>query len=554
MQQNLIYLFEKWLYPGKLEKLILFSLITFLLTISLYIVIYTGGTSFSYLHLFYVPIVLSGVFFALKGGTFIAIMSGFLVGPYMPLIISDHTMQPTHSWIVRTIFFILIGIISGLGSTVFRAYLREIKEKYLHNPVTHLPNFLGLEVEFENKKKSAKSIAIVLLDLKNLNEIEIAIGPAGIDKLLVFIKDDLINGLPKNVTIGHTQTSVFSLLIEDIRLADEIITTCKECLRSTYMVDDIPIFIEDFYGVSRYPLNDSTFSGLFRKARMAINYASKQAKTIAYYDPSVIDPSADNVIMLTQLNEAIHQGQLHIHYQPKIELKTGKIHGVEALARWRHPERGDISPAQFIPLTERTMLINPFTKWMLEQTFKDMARWESRGIELNLAVNFSLRNFHDYTIISKISELIEKYALNPQGIEIEVTETAFSTNMEEVIETLNYLRSLGLRISIDDFGTGQASQQYLFQLPIDGLKIDRIFVNELGINSAAQAIVKSAVSLAHQLNLTVVAEGIETQNQLNILKKMGCDLGQGYLMSAGMPFDELMTWIDQYTPPSPDLS
>lgn len=545
MKKKIIHIFEKWLYPKPLERFLLFLWITFLLASSLVLVVYTGGTSFSYLHLFYVPIVFSGVFFALRGGIIVALIASFLLGPFMPLNIADQTMQPTLSWVVRSFFFVLIGVISGFGSSVFRAYLRELKEKYLYNSVTLLPNFLGLETLFESRKKIAKDIAVVLLDLRNLNEIEIAIGPEGIDKLLVLVAKDLKKGLPKNVTIGHTQNSVFALFFENTKLADEIITSCKQCIGYSYMVDGIPIFIEDFYGVSRYPLNDDNFSGLFKKARMAINYAAKQAKSIAYYDPSVIDPSGENVILLTELNEAIQKNQLQIHYQPKIELKTGRVYGVEALARWKHPEKGDISPVKFIPLTERTMLINPFTMWMLETTFKDMAQWKARGYNMNLAVNFSLRNFHDYTIMTRLSELASQYKLDLHSIEIEVTETAFSANMEEVIETLSYLRSLGLRISIDDFGTGQASQQYLFQLPVDGLKIDRIFVSELGVNSAAEAIVQSAVALGHQLNLMVVAEGIETQAQYNILKEMGCNMGQGYLMSPGMPFETLLEWLDK---------
>jgi diguanylate cyclase len=543
MHLKIITLADKWLYPKPFETYILIAFITSLLFLSYITVIATGGTHFAYLHLFYIPILLAGFLFSIRGGLLVGLIASIMIGPFMPLNVAENVMQPTQSWVIRCIFFMMIGAASGLGSAVFRAYLKELKEKFLTNPTTLLPNFLGLESIFQIKQQTGQSLAIILIDLRNLNEIEIAIGPKGIDSLLQMIATDLKKGLPKDIIIGHTQASVFTLLVEDAIRIDSVVDKCRKSLKPSYAVDNIPIFVEEFFGISCFPDDDDNFSSLFRKARMAINYGARQAKSLAKYDHTVIDPSGENTVLLTALNEAIESDTLDIHYQPKVDLKTGKVTGLEALARWTHPTKGDIEPSRFIPLTERTMLINPFTKWMLERTFSDMSRWEAQGMQLNLAVNFSLRNFHDKTIITKVVELIERFKLAPSRIEIEVTESAFSTNMDEVISTLEYLRKQGIRISIDDFGTGQASQQYLFQFPIDGLKIDRIFVKELGINPAAEAIVKSAVSLGHQLNLKVIAEGIETQQQYDMLADMGCDLGQGYLMAAGMPFDQLMTWL-----------
>ena len=544
MHQRFIDLLEEWLYPKLTETAILVLLISSLLFFSYAAVLYTGGTYFGFLHLFYLPIVIAGFFFSIRGGLLVGFVSSILVGPLMPLVVVNHIMQPTYSWGTRSVFFLLIGALSGLGSSVFRAYLKELKKRYLTNSVTGLPNFLGLEAEFHNKvKNNVKNMSLIVIDLRNINEIEIAIGPLGIDQLLNMVANDLRKGLPADIILGHTQVSVFNLLVEDPTQTDDIVERCQRYLNSTYLVEHIPIFVEGFFGISRYPEDDDNFSGLFKKARMAINFGAKQAKILARYDINVVDHSGENVVLLTELNEAIENDKLDIHYQPKIDLKNGKVHGMEALARWTHPVKGEIEPGKFIPLTERTMLINPFTKWMLERTFKDMASWQREGMDLSLAVNFSLRNFHDHTIIEKVLELVERYKLDPKKIEIEVTESAFSMNMNEIIQTLKYLRENGLRISIDDFGTGQASQQYLFQLPIDGLKIDQIFVGELGHNSAAEAIVNNAISLGHQLGLEVIAEGIETQAQYDLLAKLGCDQGQGYLISAPIPFDELMLWL-----------
>lgn len=543
MNQKLIDTLEQWLYPKVVEASILITFISSLLLLSYSVVFYTGGTYFGYVHLFYLPIVLAGFFFAFKGGLIVGFIAGILVGPFMPLVVADNIMQPLHSLLIRAIFFVLIGGVSGLGSSIFRAYLSELKHRFLTNYVTGLPNFFGLETTFHEKVQTVKDLAVVVIDIRNIEEISIAIGPGGVDELLKNIAHDLRASLPADITVGHTQAAIFNLLIDDASRVDEIVRIIQRSIKSTYLIDKIPIFVEEFFGISQYPRDADNFSELFRKARMAINFGARQAKVLAKFDDSVVDPSGENAVLLTELNQAILSDKLDIHYQPKVELKTGRVYGLEALARWYHFEKGEISPNKFIPLTERTMLINPFTKWMVERALKDLSRWKNEGFSLNLAINFSLRNFHDRALIDKVIELIAFYDIDPSLIEIEVTESAFSTNMHEVIQTLQYLRDKGIRIAIDDFGTGQASQQYLFQLPIDGLKIDRIFVNGLGHNQAAVAIVKNAISLGHQLNLKVIAEGIETEDQYQSLVKMGCDQGQGYLISAAMPYDELMIWL-----------
>jgi EAL domain-containing protein (putative c-di-GMP-specific phosphodiesterase class I) len=222
------------------------------------------------------------------------------------------------------------------------------------------------------------------------------------------------------------------------------------------------------------------------------------------------------------------------------------VQGVEALTRWFDPEKGDIEPAYFIPLTERTLLINPFTKWLLERTYRDMNRWQEQGIHMRLAVNFSMRNFHDSSVLAHVSSLAETYKIDPKDIEIEITESAFSTDMKSVISAVELLRSKGVKISIDDFGTGLASQQYLFELPVDGLKIDKIFVDDIVDNQAAQAIVQSAISLGHKLDLEIVAEGVETKEQYKVLANMGCDVIQGFTVAEPMPYDKLISWLKNH--------
>lgn len=548
MNQNFFNVFERWLYPKPAEALVFGLFISSLLYFSYATVLYSGGTYFAYLHLFYIPIILSGFVFSTPGGVIVGLISSLLIGPFMPLVVADNIAQPSHSWIIRCVFFVLIGTLSGLGSAVFRAYLKSLKDRYLINSVTGLPNYIGIESLFQQKIQANPNMSLMGIHIRNLDEIGLALGPRGIDKFLITIALDLTRGLPPGVTLGHTQASVFILLIEKEEMVDEVVKYCQNHFKSTYSVDEIPVFAEEIIGIANYPRDDDTFGGLFRKVRMTINYGEKQGKVVAKYDDSIIDPSAENTMLLTELKDAIEHDTLSVYYQPKVNMKTGKVEAVEALTRWIHPSKGMIEPTRFIPLTERTMLINPFTKWLLKRTLKDMAAWEAKGRVMNLAVNFSMRNFLDRSVIDWLFELIEQHKLDPSRIEIEITESALSDNLEEVIKRLNYIRARGVRITIDDFGTGQASQQYLFQLPIDAIKIDRIFIQEIEYNTVAQAIVQNAISLGQQMKHSVTAEGIETQGQYDMLAKMSCELGQGFLIAKPLPFNSLMSWLDEIHP------
>lgn len=543
MNEFILKSFEKWLYPKPFDACLLSILILILLCFSWATVYYTGGTAFAYLHLFYIPIICAGFFFSIKGGIITGLLAGLMIGPFMPIDILQQIQQPTYSWATRLGFFILIGAVSGLGSSIFRQYLNELKEKYTTDAVTGLLNFQGLQTKFQELIDSDQKLGIVLIDPHNIGDIELAIGPAGVQNLIKQIASELHQTLPNHVILGHPQFSGFVLIIPTIKEIETIVNHCHQYLKSSYQINQIPIFIEMLFGIVCYPEDDDTFSGLIRKARMAIVQSAKKTRHITKYDETIKKGEEENIVLLNDLNTAIEEEALQIYYQPKIHLKTGTVIGVEALTRWFHPTKGEIPPNRFIPLLERTLLIVPFTKWLLQQTFRDMATWHADDIDLSLAVNFSMSNFHDRMTLLKISDLIEEFKLDPKKIEIEITESAFATDFDLVIKESHYLRDKGLRISIDDFGAGLASQQYLFELPVDGLKIDRIFIASLGQNSAADAIVQSAISLAHQLKLQVIAEGIETDQQFQTLVQMGCDLGQGYVIAKPMPYTQLMEWL-----------
>ncbi|MEP6904163.1 MAG: EAL domain-containing protein, partial [Actinomycetota bacterium] len=242
------------------------------------------------------------------------------------------------------------------------------------------------------------------------------------------------------------------------------------------------------------------------------------------------------------------RGELSMHYQPLVSLKDGSLLGFEALLRWHHRENIFISPAQFIPIAENTGLIIPITNWILDETCRQLAEWQKISYatqDLIVSVNISGKHLSNFSLIEDVKKSLQKSNLSPSSLKLEITESAAMENAMQSIQILTSLKELGVQLSIDDFGTGYSSLSYLHRLPFDTLKIDRSFVNTVGENGEDSEILETIISLAKNLKMRVIAEGIETESQLNILKNLGCDYGQGYLMSRPLPVEKMEVLLGQ---------
>jgi EAL domain-containing protein (putative c-di-GMP-specific phosphodiesterase class I) len=248
--------------------------------------------------------------------------------------------------------------------------------------------------------------------------------------------------------------------------------------------------------------------------------------------------------MIGELRLAIERGELVLHYQPTVTLRTGDVVGVEALLRWQHPERGILGPGAFIPIAEQTSLIRPLTLHVVERALEQCRRWENEGHTLSVAVNVSARNLLDPGFVGAVAASLRRWSLDAARLELEITETALMENHERVVGALRDLDRLGVVLAIDDFGVGYSSLSYLKSLPIGVLKIDRSFVMAMGADAADAAIVRSTVDLGHSLGLRVVAEGIENQEALEALQALGCGLGQGFHIGRPLPGPALGRWLD----------
>ena len=543
MKDKLYRLLSRCFFPSGVLGGALGSVYFLLLLFAAYFVDQSGGTQGAYVHVFYIPIVLSGMCFGVIGGLFASILGAFMAGPYMPLSVDPYVEQAIASWGTRSVFFIFVGSLSGLGASVLRDFLTKQRVKLQKDTVTALLNFRGLRERAQHYHQGGKPVSIVFIEIDHLSHIDGAIGTELIEALFKQIAERLMRLVSEAGAIGRLETGGFVLLCPGRKKAEHALEVCKSFLGDSFVVGNVPVFTEFHFGLAEAENVQENFAATLRKAKIASVQSRELQKVSTIFDHHQDAKIQRGVFITHGIRKAIERDELQLFYQPKISLATGDVLGVEALVRWPHHELGMIPPNEFIPVVEKTLLINPYTSWLLKTALKEKAKWLSDQLDIHLSLNFSMKNFQDPEILSSLETLVDQYGLDSRKIEIEVTETAVASSIKKVADILQSLREKGFKIAVDDFGTGQSSLHYLFELPIDSLKIDQIFVRSMMTNSAAEAIVRSSILLAKELNLEVTAEGVETVNEYRMLKKMGCHVGQGFYFARPMPASLAREWL-----------
>lgn len=426
-----------------------------------------------------------------------------------------------------------------------------IRYKGLHDSLTGLPNrdlFTDrLTHEIDVAKREDKSIAVMLFDINRLKEINNTLGHSHGDQLLQQVAIRLGENLRKSDTIARLDGDTFAVLLPtvsfDIAIAQ--LEKLKRAVEQPTMIETIKVEIEVSIGVALYPEHGTVATELLQKADMALQNAKRDIGGYRFY---AIDQDAHTIQRLAlfgELRHALHSQELLLYYQPKVELATRHLHGVEALVRWRHPRNGLVPPGDFIPLAERTGLIKPLTDWVLDEALRQLQNWTQAGLNIKVAVNLSARNLTDPTIPKRIDELLKKWDIAPSRLVAEITESAVMSNESRALNVLKQLDSMGVILSLDDFGTGFSSLAYLKKLPVKELKIDQSFVFGLNQNAKSAAIVRTVIALGHDLGLQVTAEGVETEDTWQHLQSLNCDLAQGYYISRPIPPADFARWMSE---------
>jgi diguanylate cyclase (GGDEF)-like protein/PAS domain S-box-containing protein len=416
-----------------------------------------------------------------------------------------------------------------------------------HDGLTGLPNRGCFRKRVEQAIATADGnrlgLAVLLIDLDRFKEINDTLGHHCGDLILVELARRFESILRQSDTIARLGGDEFGMLLPQLvdspRDVEQVLERILAALEQPFRIDELPLCVEASIGIALCPKHGTDVDLLLQRADIAMYAAKKAGVAHALYAEDIDHHDTGSLTLLSELPRAISDHELFLHYQPTIDLRTGEVTSVEALLRWRHPTRGPIPPSEFIPLAEHTGLIRSLTRFVLDEALGQNKRWEGQGHPLTVAVNLSMRNVHDPTLPSQVAELLREWDLPGARLTLEITESAIVSDPARAKSVIEQLSALGVTISIDDFGTGYTSLAYLARLALDQIKIDRSFVLNMHRDPKDAAIVRSIVTLGHDLGLEVIAEGVETKVAWDELALLGCDRIQGFYISRPLPANEL---------------
>ncbi len=439
----------------------------------------------------------------------------------------------------------------GTDVTARKRAEEELARRALHDALTGLPNRallldrLGQALRAAARAGGGTAVALLLLDLDRFKEVNDTLGhPAG-DALLAEVAARLRAAVRGSDTVGRLGGDEFAVLLpgDDAAGAARVAATVAAALAAPLVVEGQALVVGGSIGIAACPAHGADVATLLRHADIAM-YTAKRTRTgVAVYDPAQDARARARLALLDDLRAGIAAGAFTLHYQPKIDLDTGRSSWVEALVRWAHPTRGLLPPEVFIPLAESTGLIVPLTRWVLEEATRQAGAWRRAGLAVSVAVNLSAASLQDPALPATVAALLGAHALPAGLLRVELTESMLMADVGRAPVALAALADIGVRVSVDDFGTGYSSLAYLKRLPVDELKIDKAFVRDVAVDASDAAIVGATIGLGHGLGLRVVGEGVESQASLDALRALGCDGAQGYHIARPLPPAAMTRWL-----------
>jgi diguanylate cyclase (GGDEF)-like protein len=449
--------------------------------------------------------------------------------------------------VLLALYASLFPIMSRVTRRLHRQ-MREIEHQALHDDLTGLPNRAFFRESAEQALAEAKElgggVAVLLIDLDRFKEINDTLGHESGDLLLEELGHRLRRLLRGTDTVARLGGDEFAILApgqHDAQSAVVVAERVRRGLDEPFVVSGLTLEVEASIGIALFPDHGEDVETIMRHADVAM-YVSKEAHAPKVYSPDHDHYSPDRLALVGELRRALEAEELVLHYQPQLAL-TGELRSVEALVRWQHPERGLLSPDRFLPLAEHTGLIRPLTRYILDAGLRQLRAWHDAGRDIGLAVNLSARDLLDISLPDEVSELLNKWSVDPTRLELEITENILLTDPARAGLVLDRLGALGVTVAVDDFGSGYSSLNYLRRLPVDVLKIDKSFVLNMATNEHDAVIVRSTIDLGHNLGLRVVAEGVESREIWDRLAALGCDTAQGFYLSRPIPAAALDEWL-----------
>ncbi|MBV8658129.1 MAG: EAL domain-containing protein [Burkholderiales bacterium] len=427
----------------------------------------------------------------------------------------------------------------------------EISKLAFQDTLTGLPNRLRfnqlLTEAIANASRTETALAVLLIDLDRFQQINDTLGHPMGDRVLQEVGARLREVIRQEDVVARLSGDEFALFLPGAQVSDAMHTIVRihHVFDRRFELDGRPLDLRASVGAAGYPEHGSDATELIRCADLAMYRAKRSGQREALYDPSYLTFRQEHLSLLGDLQQAVERDELTLHFQPKVRVANGLAAEAEALVRWIHPERGFVPPSDFIPFAEQTGYIKEVTRWVLAKAVEQAGHWAREGKPIKVSVNLSTRDLKDEHLPVLVGELLSRFELDPTLLCLEITESGFMEDPGHALGILRRLRTLGVGLAIDDYGTGFSSLAYLRQLPITELKIDRAFVLELDHNLSDRMIVQSTIEMAHRLGLKVVAEGVESQAIVDVLASLECDLIQGYFYSKPIPAEAFRRWCDE---------
>ncbi|HEX2089443.1 MAG TPA: EAL domain-containing protein [Actinomycetota bacterium] len=453
------------------------------------------------------------------------------------------------------VYLMNAGLVEKLDESLNHLLEMNERNEYqaTHDILTELPNRTAFRSELEKAIRTSVSegrvTAVMMIDLDHFKDINNTLGPQYGDMVLKQVGPRLHDVLGEGPFTARLGGDEFGVLLPDAGddvFVQHMATKILKTLERPFSVGEFSLHVEGRIGIALCPEHGQGVETLMRRADLALNMSRGRGTGFQVYSPKQDQQGPNRLALLGDLRRALKENELIVHYQPKAEIKTGKVTSAEALVRWRHPERGMVPPNQFIPLAEHTTLITGLTFHVLDAVLAQSRRWTREHRSLTVSVNLSARNLLDPKLPDEIDALLKKWGVPVDHLELEITESTVLGEPDRALEILNRLRGMGLNLSLDDFGTGYSSLAYLQRLPVHELKIDRSFVKNMTTDESDAKIVKSTIDLGRNLGLQVVAEGVESEEIWYHLADLDCDYIQGYYLSRPLPADELSVWLKKF--------
>ncbi|GAA0583350.1 putative bifunctional diguanylate cyclase/phosphodiesterase [Halomonas salifodinae] len=529
---------------------VMLALLGLLLSLGTLAVYFTGGTRYATPYLMLVPVLLAAAGYGLRGALATALVAGGLMA-LMPLDVASQQPQPTLNWLIRLCLYLVIGGVAGSLFGLLR-HAHSVSERLARtDPRTGLANQVALEEALRRRLAQGRQsgVGLILVRLTDIGDVLEALGPETADAMVMAMGERLGRQDRRIVEVFRFSNSELYLLLEGAGPAEirGIAMRLAEAGEENLVVQEVPLRAQLVMGSSWQATEATTARELIRESRVAMLAAMEKHRLHCHYSADLAHDKREALQLISHVRQDLERGRFELHFQPKLRLADGRICGCEGLIRWRDDQGRLIAPGLFMPKVERTSLIAPVTRFVADQACRFAGTVD--GV---VGINISVRNLHDGALLDELLALSRQHGIVPERLEVEITESSLMHDLVTGKWALERLRGHGIRVSIDDFGTGFSSFEYLQYLPITGLKIDRAFIRGLDGDSPfhfrSRCLVAGLIDMGHALGLEVIAEGVETLEQHQALCRLGCDQAQGFLYTKALPAADYRAWYGQHRP------